>query len=218
MRPTMLSPPDGEGEHLPFCRPMGRSGLAGPRSVRVPANTPEDFDPRGLDTMLHRLLTALDRVAPAPAVSAHCDGPCGVYDPASARIAAESVVAMTKKILDLDMSTGIEAHNTFSRFVAIKEEQAELTKHELSILWHDYFKPNHLEAAPDLHDIVWNAIKADALGHIRTGRKGQHHTEPDEKEERRHEPAVHSPEPLGQRALVIAVVHQAFSSWAGASA
>ena len=110
--------------------------------------------------MLDRLLTALDRVAPAPAVSAHCDGPCGVYDPASARIAAESVVAMTKKILDLDMSTGIEAHNTFSRFVAIKEEQAELTKHELSILWHDYFKPNHLEAAPDLHDIVWNAIKA----------------------------------------------------------
>ena len=28
---------------------------------------------------------------------AHCDGPCGIYDPSSARIAAEAVVSMTKK-------------------------------------------------------------------------------------------------------------------------
>lgn len=105
-----------------------------------------------------RLLRRLDGIRPAPVVSAHCDGPCGVYDPASARIAAEAVVSMTKKLLDLDMSSD-GAHNTYSRFVSIKEEQAELTKRELNILWHDYFKPAHLEDYPDLHTTFWNAAK-----------------------------------------------------------
>lgn len=109
-------------------------------------------------TFSHRLASALDRVSPAPIAEAHCDGPCGVYDPASARIAAESVLAMTKKLLALDMSHE-GAHNTYIRFVAIKEEQAELTKIELNILWNDYFKPVHLEAYPDLHTTFWNAAK-----------------------------------------------------------
>lgn len=106
----------------------------------------------------HRLLAALDRLMPAPAADAHCDGPCGVYDPSSARIAAEAVLAMTKKIEAIDMSEP-GAHNTYIRYVAIKEEQAEITKRELNILWHDYFKPNHLEAYPDLHTTFWNAAK-----------------------------------------------------------
>ena len=105
-----------------------------------------------------RLLRTLDTVRPAAAASAHCDGPCGVYDPASARIAAEAVLSMTKKLLDLDMSAD-GAHNTYIRFVAIKEEQAELAKRELNILWHDYFKPEHLGANPDLHTVFWNAAK-----------------------------------------------------------
>ncbi len=105
-----------------------------------------------------RLLRRLDAVRPAPVASAHCDGPCGVYDPASARIAAEAVLSMTKKLLDIDMSAD-GAHNTYIRFVAIKEEQAELTKRELNILWHDYFKPEHLEQFPDLHTTFWNAAK-----------------------------------------------------------
>ncbi len=105
-----------------------------------------------------RLLRTLDAVRPAPIASAHCDGPCGVYDPASARIAGEAVLSMTKKLLDLDMSSD-GANNTYIRFVAIKEEQAELVKRELNILWHDYFKPEHLEAYPDLHTTFWNAAK-----------------------------------------------------------
>lgn len=105
-----------------------------------------------------RLLDALDRLSPAPVAEAHCDGPCGVYDPASARIAGEAVLSMTKKLLALDMSTE-GAHNTYARFVAIKEEQADIVKRELCILWHDYFKPEHLEAYPDLHTVFWNAAK-----------------------------------------------------------
>ena len=92
-------------------------------------------------------------------LSAHCDGPCGVYDPASARIAAEAVLSMTKKIIALEGKTDIQSQNSMSRYIAIKEEQAHLAKTELLVLWTDYFKPVHLEAHPDLHTIFWNAAK-----------------------------------------------------------
>ncbi len=110
-------------------------------------------------TLSHRLLAAFDRRIPAPAAEAHCDGPCGVYDPASARIAGEAVLSMTKKLIDLGDGGDLAAENTKSRYIAIKEEEAETVKRELNILWHDYFKPNHLEAYPDLHTTFWNAAK-----------------------------------------------------------
>ncbi|MGV2827678.1 superoxide dismutase, Ni [Myxosarcina sp. GI1(2024)] len=115
--------------------------------------------------MLNQFITTIKNLFPAPEVHAHCDGPCGVYDPASARIAAEAVVAMTNKILDLeipnssDKQATVAYQNTVSRFVAIKEEQAQITKDELLILWTDYFKPVHLEKYPDLHDTFWKAAK-----------------------------------------------------------
>ncbi len=105
------------------------------------------------------VLRVLDRWSPAPTVSAHCDGPCGVYDPASARIAGEAVLAMTKKLVDLGDGHDLASENTRSRYIAIKEEQAEIVKRELNILWHDYFKPPHLESYPDLHTTFWNAAK-----------------------------------------------------------
>ena len=100
-----------------------------------------------------------------PVAEAHCDGPCGVYDPASARIAAEAAVSMTKKINALvvpaasDKAAYVAYLNTLSRYVAIKEEQAHLCKSELLVLWTDYFKPPHLQAYPDLHDTFWKAAK-----------------------------------------------------------
>ena len=79
--------------------------------------------------MLRAALSAIFNCLPAPTVKAHCDGPCGVYDPASARVAAEAVLSMTKKLLSLSPPQGNDAaawasyNNTFSRYVAIKEEQ-----------------------------------------------------------------------------------------------
>jgi len=102
---------------------------------------------------------------PAEEVEAHCDGPCGVYDPASARIAAEAVLSMTKKIVALappamdDPKAMVAYLNTMARYIQIKEEQAHLAKTELLVLWTDYFKPQHLEQFPDLHDIFWQAAK-----------------------------------------------------------
>ncbi|WP_008315566.1 superoxide dismutase, Ni [Leptolyngbya sp. PCC 6406] len=109
--------------------------------------------------MLNQVLSQFKSRFPAPAVHAHCDGPCGVYDSSSARVAAEAVLSMTKKLLDLNNDGSVAAQNTFSRFVAIKEEQAQLAKDELLILWTDYFKPAHLEQFPDLHDTFWKAAK-----------------------------------------------------------
>ncbi len=117
---------------------------------------------RGFASMisLKKIVTQIKSWFPAPTVHAHCDGPCGVYDPASARIAAEAVLSMTKKILDLNASAGDHAtSNTLSRYIQIKEEQAQLTKKELLVLWTDYFKPVHLEQFPDLHTKFWNAAK-----------------------------------------------------------
>ncbi len=102
---------------------------------------------------------------PAEEVSAHCDGPCGVYDPASSRIAAEAVLSMTKKMLALQPPEGNDAQawasylNTMSRYALIKEEQAHIAKSEVLVLWTDYFKPVHLEAYPNLHTLIWETTK-----------------------------------------------------------
>lgn len=115
--------------------------------------------------ILKQVISQVKNLFPAPEVHAHCDGPCGVYDPASARITAEAVVSMTKKIQDLevpshdDKAAMVAYHNTLSRYIVIKEEQAQKTKEDLLILWTDYFKPVHLEKYPDLHDTFWKAAK-----------------------------------------------------------
>lgn len=85
-------------------------------------------------------------------VYAHCDLPCGVYDPAQARIEAESVLAIMKKYDSLDEAGKIRA-------IFIKEKRAELVKHHLWVLWTDYFKPEHLEKYPELHTMFWKATK-----------------------------------------------------------
>jgi nickel superoxide dismutase len=115
--------------------------------------------------MLKTVTSKIQDWFPAEDVEAHCDGPCGVYDPASARIAAEAVLSMTKKILALelpnpnDKQAVVAYYNTLSRYIAIKEEQAHIAKTELLVLWTDYFKPVHLEQYPDLHDTFWKAAK-----------------------------------------------------------
>lgn len=116
--------------------------------------------------MFKFLIRVFKQLFPAQkAVHAHCDAPCGVYDPASARIAAEAVLSLTKKILALKQPKGHgedewkQFHNTLARYIQIKEEQAELTKRELLILWTDYFKPEHLKMFPDLHAKFWDAAK-----------------------------------------------------------
>jgi nickel superoxide dismutase len=104
------------------------------------------------------VLRLIDRVSPPARVSAHCDIPCGIYDPHMAQIAALTVVRMNQLIEGLQ-TEGVARENSFVRYVKTKEDHAELCKKEIDILWHDYFRPEHLEKFPDLHTIVWNANK-----------------------------------------------------------
>ena len=98
-------------------------------------------------------------------VYAHCDLPCGVYDPAQAKIEAQSVKAIQDKMASFEGDDRIRA-------LFIKEERAELVKHHLWVLWTDYFKPEHLEKYPDLHDKFWKATKQAG--------ECKHHSEPAE--------------------------------------
>ena len=92
-------------------------------------------------------------------VSAHCDLPCGVYDPAQARIEAESIKAIDMKVADSDDP------DFRVRAAIIKEQRSELVKHHLWVLWTDYFKPPHFEKFPELHTLVNEATKlAGAAG------------------------------------------------------
>jgi nickel superoxide dismutase len=100
--------------------------------------------------MLSRVLDAL---RPIQTVHAHCDIPCGVYDPQQARIEAESCYKIIQKYAD-------STDDVFrARCLVVKEERAELTKHHIDVMWHDYFKPEHVEKFPDLHDTCWKASK-----------------------------------------------------------
>ena len=98
-------------------------------------------------------------LSPRIVASAHCDLPCGVYDPAQARIEAESIKAIAEKY----------AANTDPEFrtraLIIKEQRSELVKHHLWVLWTDYFKPQHFEQYPQLHQLFNEATKlAGAAG------------------------------------------------------
>ena len=90
---------------------------------------------------------------PTRVAHAHCDLPCGVYDPAQARINAESVVNASKKYQESDDAAFKQ------RCITIKEDMAEEVKKDLWVLWTDYFKPEHLATFPDLHDTFWKASK-----------------------------------------------------------
>ena len=96
---------------------------------------------------------------------AHCDIPCGIYDPIAAKIAAQTVQKMVLRIQALegptagsDSSVRHNFINTMSRYATVKEEHAEIVKKELRILWADYGWPN-LPAGFDLHGSFNAALK-----------------------------------------------------------
>jgi nickel superoxide dismutase len=111
-----------------------------------------------------RLLAALNRILPAEEAHAHCDIPCGIYDPHLAQIGALTCVRMNQLIEALEppameKPARDKYMQQLSRYTETKEEHAELVKKEVRIIWGDFFKPEHLEKAPDLHNTVWNIMK-----------------------------------------------------------
>jgi len=122
--------------------------------------------PSTLPSLVDRVLDKFDHVAPPIDAYAHCDIPCGIYDPHMAQIAALTVVRMVQLIEGLQQPGANASKNEWdtygmqiSRYSATKEEHARICEHELIILWTDYFRPEHLEKHPNLHDVVWKTAK-----------------------------------------------------------
>ena len=107
--------------------------------------------------MIHQLISKLDKKLSFEQVQAHCDIPCGIYDPITAQIAAVTVVRMLDLMTDLEAKGGDKGkdyQNTLSRHITVKEEHAEKAKAEIRIIWGDYIKPQHLEKFPELHGLA----------------------------------------------------------------
>ncbi len=109
--------------------------------------------------MLNVLTRTLDRLAPIGTAYAHCDIPCGIYNPQDAVQAAQTCIRMTELLSEMGEPKGLAEHNSFARYVAAKEEHATKAKDDILVIWTDYFKPEHLTDYPDLHEKVWNACK-----------------------------------------------------------
>lgn len=116
--------------------------------------------------MLYKLFQLIDKIKPANIAYAHCDIPCGIYDPHHAQMAAHTVIRMVDLINELPKLTPElkpeerrEILHKLNRYIAVKEQHAELCKHEVRILWGDYFKPEHVQKYPELHELVWKVMK-----------------------------------------------------------
>ena len=149
-RPDQECVPVPQGRHhrrADHAAPGGRASGVG--SAQSDHGSDSEVPPMRLSRLL----------APRTVAHAHCDLPCGVYDPAQARIEAESVKAIMEKY------QGNEDPVFRTRALIIKEQRAELVKHHLWVLWTDYFKPPHFEKYPQLHELFNKATKqAGAAG------------------------------------------------------
>src|SRR3990172_4742170 len=110
-------------------------------------------------SVLYQLFKMLDKIKPAKVAYAHCDIPCGIYDPHQAQVAEHTVIGMIKLLNELPKEQTPETAFKLARYTAVKEQHAEICKHEVRIIWGDYFKPEHLEKFPELHELVWKIMK-----------------------------------------------------------
>lgn len=112
--------------------------------------------------MIYKVLAALDRKVKFPVAQAHCDIPCGIYDPIVAQIDALTVVRMLDLMADLDAATGdkLAYHNSMSRYIAVKEQHAERAKHEIRVIFGDYIKAPQVEKYPELPTLVHKIMMA----------------------------------------------------------
>jgi nickel superoxide dismutase len=108
-----------------------------------------------------------DRVHPPQPADAHCDIPCGIYDPHEAQISALTVLRMDQLIGEL-APPATEAKpeeraaygSKLARYTAVKESHAERVKAEVRVIWGDYFTPDHVKQFPSAHELVFKILKA----------------------------------------------------------
>lgn len=110
--------------------------------------------------MLDKTLNFLEGMVPVKEVRAHCDIPCGIYDPGHALVACLTVIRMTDLINDhKDVRHSVNWHNEVSRYIAEKERHAAIVKHEIRIIWGDFFKAPQFEKYPELHELAHSIMR-----------------------------------------------------------
>jgi nickel superoxide dismutase len=117
-------------------------------------------------SLVDRFLAAFDRFVPPTVAYAHCDIPCGLYDPHMAQFAALTVIRMVQLIQAVQEPSDTASKDEWdtytmqmARYTAVKEDHARTCEHEIIVLWTDYFKPEHLDRHPNLHDLVWKTTR-----------------------------------------------------------
>ena len=112
--------------------------------------------------MLYRILEKIDQMVQFPIAKAHCDVPCGIYDPINAQIDALTVVRMMDlmaSLADGEEKTRPDFHNSMARYISVKENHAEKVKHEVRIIWGDFIKDAHVEKYPELPGLVHSIMQ-----------------------------------------------------------
>jgi len=107
--------------------------------------------------MFYKAAEKLDELFGVERAEAHCDIPCGIYDPHLAQVATLTVIRMIDLMGDLSnapQKDTLEYHNSMTRYILIKEEHAELLKREIRVIFGDYFKKEHVDKYPELPTLV----------------------------------------------------------------
>jgi len=123
--------------------------------------------------MFYKLINTIDHIRPFSTAKAHCDVPCGIYDPITAQINALTVVRMMDLMSGLsegDAKSKTEYHNSMSRYIAVKEDHAEKAKHEIRVIWGDFIKDAHVEKYPELPGLVHKIMQIGSKCRQTTGR------------------------------------------------
>jgi len=122
------------------------------------------------------VLRARDAVRPPTPVYAHCDIPCGIYDPHEAQIAALTILRMDQLVAEL-AAPAMDAKpedraayvSKLARYTVVKEVHSERVKQEVRIIWGDYFTPDHAKQFPNLHELTMKIMKQASKARQGTG-------------------------------------------------
>ena len=108
--------------------------------------------------MFHKLIQSLEKKLNIETAKAHCDVPCGIYDPTVAQIDALTVVRMMDLMAALE-GDGVAYDNSMGRYIAVKEEHAETAKHEIRVIFGDFINDAHIEKYPELPALFHKIMK-----------------------------------------------------------
>ena len=109
----------------------------------------------------------LDKISPKNIAYAHCDIPCGIYDPHNAQLAAHTIIRMTQFLQEIKREDETKAEHDVVRVTHVKEQHSNMLEEELETLRNDYFKKEIADKYPKLAGLFDQALKSSAKA--RTG-------------------------------------------------